>query len=392
MEDVTNAASGQPLYIDTVEALAELSQQLSSADWVALDTEFLRERTYYPKICLVQIATADVIACVDPLAVKELGSLLDVVYNPAITKVFHACSQDIEIFMQLGGKVPAPIFDTQIAAPLLGLPEQVGYATLVHELLGIELHKAHTRTDWSKRPLSGQQIRYALDDVRYLANVYPLIRQRLTDTGRMAWLEDDFRRYEDPQRYHNDPDKAWMRIRGHEKLRVRQLSILQVLAAWREKAAQSENKPRAWVLKDELLIDLARIQPGDLEALAGIQKLSGQTVKRYGQVILDSIRAGRLREPDPIPARKKKLTPDHRQEALAEALQAQLTLLADANSINPASLASRKQLLALACGDRDLPVLKGWRYRMAGKELLALLAGERVLSVRNNELSVTVAE
>ena len=194
------------LYVDSPAALGDLCNRLAGAEWIAVDTEFLREKTYYPQLCLLQVGTPAVTACVDPLALTDLGPLLDLLYDPAIAKVFHACHQDLEIFYNLRGSVPGPVFDTQIAAPLLGHPEQMGYAGLVEALLGVTLEKAHARADWTRRPLPESQLRYAADDVIYLAQLYPVLRAELAKHGRLQWLADDFAALGDPERYASHPD------------------------------------------------------------------------------------------------------------------------------------------------------------------------------------------
>lgn len=375
-------------YVDTPEQLTALCCRIENADWIAIDTEFLREKTYYPKLCLIQLAIPGLNACIDPLALDDISELLTVFNNPAITKVLHACSQDLEILVQLSGQVPTPIFDTQIAAPLLGLPEQTGYAALVEAMLEVRLDKGMARTDWSKRPLSKKQLKYALDDVIYLCQLYPLMLKKLSALGRLAWLKDDFVRYASPDRYHSDPDKAWLRIRGYDRLNRKQLSILQALASWREKRAQAENRPRAWLLRDDTLLDIARICPETHEELAGIRQIPEQIIKKQGSNLSRLIEQAGAMQPQPLPAKNRRKKPNLKQEALADVLQAQLALLAEQNAINPATLATRKQLQALVMGESDLPVLSGWRFEMAGKELQEMMKGKRRLSVTDKELII----
>ena len=216
-------------YINTPGQLANLCEQIKKESWLALDTEFLREKTYYPKFCLLQIATPEWVACIDPIALPRLDDLFEVLYNPAIVKVFHSCRQDLEIFYQSTGKLPAPIFDTQIAAPLLGFQDNPGYAMLVSSLLSINLNKAHTRADWSKRPLTEAQIEYAADDVIYLCQIYQIMVQKLTELGRIDWLKRDFAELTNPSLYTVAPEKAWFKIKGKNKLTGKQLSIIQTL-------------------------------------------------------------------------------------------------------------------------------------------------------------------
>ncbi len=384
-------SSDEPIdceYVDTPESLADLCRHIGQADWVAIDTEFLREKTYYPKLCLIQVAIPGLKVCIDPLAIEDISDLLAVLNKPSITKVLHACSQDLEIFMQLSGQVPTPLFDTQIAAPLLGLPEQAGYAALVETLLDIKLEKGLARTDWSKRPLSKKQIRYALDDVIYLAELYPIMLDKLSSLGRLAWLKDDFMRYESPDRYTNNPENAWLRIRGYDRLNQKQLGALQTLASWREIQAQQENRPRAWLLRDNVLLDLARIYPENHEELASVRQIPEAFVKKHGEELLRLIAQSASMKPQQLPAKTRRRKPSLKQDALADVLQAQVTLQAEKNTINPATLATRKQLQALVMGETDVPIMSGWRLEMAGRELMAMLNGERTLSVKNSELII----
>ena len=278
-------------YINTADQLAALCEEIKKASWLALDTEFLREKTYYPKFCLLQIATPEWVACVDPIALPELGNLFEAIYNPGIVKVFHSCHQDLEIFYQMTGKVPWPLFDTQVAAPLLGYQDNPGYAMLVSSLLNINLNKAHTRADWSKRPLSEAEIQYAADDVIYLCQIYQIMLQKLAVLGRADWLKHDFKELENPNNYQVLPEKAWLKIRGKNKLTAKQLSIVQALAEWRETTAQAENRPKTWLLRDELIFDMAKQQPETVADLANIRGIKERTVHRYGRKLCEFIAA-----------------------------------------------------------------------------------------------------
>ncbi len=377
------------LYIDRPDDLSRFCGAIQGVPWLAFDTEFIREKSYYPRLCLIQIGVPGQLACIDPLALDDLTPLLDLLYDRAVVKVLHACSQDLEIFAHLRGAVPGPIFDTQLAAPLLGLPEQMGYAAFVKEMLGVSLEKAHARTDWTHRPLGDAQLRYAADDVRYLVEIYPDIRQRLQMLGRLDWLAAEFEPYQQVERYLPDPAQAWQRIRGAERLRPRALAILQLLARWREETAQQKDLPRNWVLKDDVLLDIARLAPSELEALVKIRNLPVKTAERYGEQVLGLVRDGLQRQPDSGPAWKKRRKPTVQEEALADLLQAQLRLLADQFQINSAVIASRKDLLALVQGEQGVGVLRGWRGEMAGAELLAMRDGQRIVSVRDGQLQIS---
>ena len=288
-------------YIDTAAGLAAFCSRLSAVDWFALDTEFLREKTYYPKLCLLQIATTDEVACIDPLALDDLGPLLAVLADPRITKVMHSCRQDMEIFYQLAGRAPAPVFDTQVAAPLLGYADQIGYANLVKEIAGVALDKLHTRADWSVRPLTQAQIRYAADDVIYLVDIYRRIVARLQELGRLDWLAEDFRQLSEAGLYDMAPASAWLKVKGAHRLKGASLSILQSLAQWREETARSKDRPRGWLLRDDAMLDIARHKPDTPEALKAIRGLSDSLLNRSGEELLGIVEQAIARKPSPFP-------------------------------------------------------------------------------------------
>jgi len=379
-------------FIDSADDLEAFCQSLQGESWLALDTEFIREKTYYPQLCLLQVGVPGNLACIDPIALKDLSPLLEVLYDRSIVKVLHSCSQDMEIFACMQGKVPGPVFDTQLAAPLLGLPEQTGYANFVHEMLGVTLDKSQTRTDWARRPLEAAQLAYAADDVRYLADIYPVFRDKLAGMGRLEWLDAEFAQCEEIGRYIREPGQVWQRIRGLEKLRPPALSILQTLAAWRETMAQEKNLPRNWVLKDDALMDIARLAPASRDKLGAIRTLPPKTCERYGATIIEKISQAAGRSPQPLSQSVRRSKPSPGEDALADVLQAQLRVLAAKHHINSASLASRKELVALAQGEENVPVLHGWRREMVGNELLALRDGQRTLTVTNGRVTITNAE
>jgi ribonuclease D len=375
-------------FIDSTPRLRQFCEHLRGAHWVALDTEFLRERTYFPKFCLLQIASGAHAACIDPLALDSLEPLERILFDPAITKVLHSGRQDLEIFHHLWGRLPQPIFDTQLAAPLIGLAEQISYAGLVSELLGVSLGKGQTRTDWSLRPLSEAQIRYAADDVIYLAAAYQSLLGRLEALDRLDWLQDDFAALLNPDLYRNSPELAWQRVGGSHQLRGKALATLQGLAAWREVTARELDIPRGWVVKDEALIDLARLQPVQPDELKRIRGIEERSLKRHGEALCRVIAEARQRTPQ-MPeavARAPRKTPD--QEALIDLLSAVVRLRAAQHSLNPAVLASRKDLEQLLDQPEQSKLLKGWRKTMAGEELAAILQGECHLVVTDGRLHV----
>jgi len=377
----------KPLFIDTENALAELCDKLRGQPVLALDTEFLREKTYYAQLCLLQVAAEGVIACVDPLAL-DLTPLLDIIYDPAVIKVMHSARQDMEIFFDLRGDVPRPLFDTQIAATLMGFGEQVGYANLVQQMLGVTLDKVATRTDWSQRPLDAEQINYAADDVRYLFTVYHQQMDVLASKGRLEWLQADFDEMSDRSTYAPAPADLWKRIRGAQKLSSPQLAVLRGLAAWREERAQAGNRPRRWILKDEVMVDLARRSPDQLSGLAKIRGIEDRLLSRHGETLLKVISEAKATDSADWPAKSKSQRLDAGQDAVVDLLMAVLRLRGNQHDVSPALLASRKQLEALVAGDMDSTVLHGWRAELAGHDLQAVLTGTVTVGMVDGELEL----
>ena len=357
--------------IATDAALADLCRALEGSAWVALDTEFLRERTYYARLCLIQVGAPGIVACIDPLALEQLDPLHALLENPSLRKVLHAARQDLEVFNDLRGVVAAPLFDTQIAAAYLGYDDQIGYAALVTAITGVTLDKTHTRTDWSARPLSAAQHRYAEDDVRYLMPVYEALHERLVDAGRLAWVMDDCARLTEPALYANDPAEAWRRLRGGAELPAANQQMLCALAAFREQTAQARNLPRGWVLRDEVLFELARLAPQKHAELASIRGLEDGARQRWGDGLLDSIEQGRRAEPLLVWERQAPPTPE--QNALGKRLMETVRNVAQEHELAPAVLATRRDVEKLVRGAEPTSVLRGWRAELLGTKLDALL-------------------
>ncbi|MCU7882226.1 MAG: ribonuclease D [Candidatus Thiodiazotropha sp. (ex Lucinoma aequizonata)] len=364
----------QEHYIDTPSQLQCLCDQIRHSPWLTLDTEFVREKTYTANLCLVQLCNGELAACIDPLVLKDLTPLLEILMNPQVIKIFHAGHQDLEIFYQLWGQLPEPLFDTQIAAMLLGHREQIGYANLVQQLLGRELEKGYTRTDWSSRPLNSAQLRYALDDVIYLGEIYLTLESQLRERQRETWLQEELKKLSDPTTYVNSPDQMWKRIRGQRHLKGTQRAVLQVLAAWREDEAQRANRPRRWILKDEVLLELARRQSTDITGLEHIHSLEPGTIQRWGNRLLQLIADSKA-----LPkaqwllndARPPQLS--HEQSAQMDRLLDYLQQTAEEEVISPTLLVNRRDLERLVAGERELPVLQGWRWSLVGERLLDML-------------------
>jgi len=378
--------------IDTTDALLKACDRLADQDYLAVDTEFVREKSYYPVLCLIQIASPDVCVCIDPLAIDDLSPLAKLLFNKQTTKVFHAARQDLEILQLVLGEIPTPIFDTQIAATLLGLGDQIGYANLVKHFLDEQLAKGHARTDWERRPLSTEQLEYAADDVRYLVTLYPRIIDELTELGRLNWLEEDFTALTRPALYHNDPQAQWQRVSGVQKLKGVQLAILQQLAAWREQQAQQLNKPRKWILSDDILIAIAMQGPGKIDQLERIRGIHSSLLQHHGQALLALIAQAKSlpKEAWPMLTRRLKLSPN--QDALLDAIIAIVKLQAALQRINHSALTSRQELEALIKGERDLPLLQGWRHGIAGEMVLAFLQGHTRLGVSSEDTLVLLPD
>lgn len=381
-------------FVDSVALLQELCQKIKQEPWIAIDTEFLREKTYYPRFCLLQIATLDWVVCVDPIALEnQLDELFVIINNPTMIKVFHSCRQDIEIFYHLSGKLPTPIYDTQLAAPLLGFQENAGYAMLVSRFLNINLSKIHTRTDWSQRPLSTEQIQYAADDVIYLAKIYQIMQEKLQALGREDWLKEDFEQLINKDLYDIPPENAWLKISGRNKLSARQLTITQVLAQWREQVAKNNNKPKNWILRDDLILDIAKLQPTHLRALSEIRTMNDHFIRRYGKQVCELITKAQNLPSLPLSLKNKtdnKKT--QKQQAILDILTGLVKLRADENLLNPVILARRKDLEQLLLNDEKSSLLHGWRYSIVGQELQQLLQGKLLLFIEKNNIQVQQRE
>lgn len=356
--------------IDEPAQLAAALDGLAGAARLAVDTEFFRERTYYARLCLVQLAAGDRVLLVDPLAIGDLAPLVALLRSPAITKVLHAARQDVEVLLPVTAAPPAPIFDTQIAASLLGHAAQVGYATLVGELLGVDLAKGHARTDWAARPLKPAQLAYAADDVRYLEPVASILHERLLAAGRLGWLEEECAALGDPALYRSEPADAWQRLRGLERLSPQERGAVRALAAWREDRAMRRDLPRSWVMPDETIRELARLRPQTADALGAVPGLP-PALARHAANELIALVADAAADDEPAHDPPERLTPG--QKAALRRLQATLQATAAGLDIGPEVLATRRDLTALLRGAQDAAPLRGWRRQVVGEALLAAL-------------------
>jgi len=378
-----------PTLIQDTAELEALCARLRSASWLALDTEFMREKTYRPQLCLIQVATPDESACIDPLTLPSIDPFLDLIYDRNIVKVLHAAGQDMEIFYWLRGALPGPIFDTQIAAPLLGHNEQIGYGNLVKAVLNVELSKSHSRTDWTRRPLSDAQLRYALDDVIYLAKLYPRLQDALEEQARSAWLEPDFIALENPDLYEKPAEDMWLRVKGVQKFKGKALAAIQRLATWRELAARSSDRPRNWLMKDDVLIDIARQQPSNTDELSRIRGLSEGILRRHADTLLELLQEAEKTPPIPLPPFSKKTKLSPAQDAIVDLLTTLGKLIGDELSINPAVLAPRKELERLLIDPTQSRLNQGWRKKLIGQPLQELLNGELSMRIVEQRVRLT---
>lgn len=376
------------LYIEDAETLRQFCAELRGSPWLALDTEFIRERTYFPRLCLLQVANSRAVACIDPLAVTDLSPLLDLLFDPAITKVLHAARQDLEIVFNLCGRLPTPVFDTQVAATVLGHGDQVGYGALVLAELDVRLEKAHSRADWCQRPLEPEQLSYAADDVRYLGELYRSQLAALEHSGRLEWLSEDFAQLTDPANYRSDPQQVWRKIKGVSRLTGRQVAALQQLAAWREVQARESDLPRRWLLKDEVIIDLARALPGSRDRLTRFRGMEESTVRRHGEAILACIRRAEDLPRSEWPEPETGPWPSAEQEPLVDAAMAILRTRCNEHKVSTALLASRRDLELLVCGEKDVPLVHGWRAAVAGEAVLEFLRGRSALRSDGRQLRI----
>jgi ribonuclease D len=380
----------QAVLITDTGALAALCARLAGEPFVTVDTEFMRERTYYPELCVVQIAGAGDVAVVDALApgldLTPLGALLA---NTSVTKVFHACRQDVEIFLLKFGVVPVPIFDTQVAAMVAGFGDQVGYETLVSALAQGGIDKAHRFSDWQARPLSPAQIAYAAADVTYLRVVYERLLERLERDERLDWVAEEMAALADPRSYRADPDEAWrrLRLRGGNP---RQLALIQAIAAWREREAARINIPRQRLIKDEQIPELAALAPDDADGLTRVRGISkGFAEGRSGAALLAVIAKIRALPEQALPAMPRGRETVRPSPALVALLKVLLTERADRHNVAAKLIASSDEIDQLAGEDTpELACLTGWRAEVFGRDALRLKRGEVALAAQGKRIEV----
>ncbi|MHA6318259.1 ribonuclease D [Altererythrobacter sp. CAU 1778] len=372
----------------TLDALCE---RLAKSDFVTIDTEFMRENTYWPELCLVQIANEEEAAAIDPLADGiDLSSLIALMCeNEDVLKVFHAGGQDVEIIYNISGKTPQPIFDTQIAMMAISQSEQIGYANLVESWLGLTIDKGARFTDWSRRPLTDRQIEYAIGDVTHLSEIFPKILAKLVKTGRGAWLDIEMEKLADPANYAQEPGESWRRIRAPSR-NAQVLGRLKALAAWREIEAQDKNIPRGRIVRDETLADIASHPPKKQADLAKVRGLSGAWKENeIGKRLMRTLAAAEPLPKDEMPERKTGVPLGKEGALVADLLKLLLKIRAREIDVASRLLTKANELEALASGVRDLPILEGWRYEVFGREALELVEGKMAFAVKKGRLAMT---
>jgi ribonuclease D len=370
--------------------LAAFCARQQNADFIAVDTEFMRERTYWPILCVVQVAGPDEAVAIDALAEGiDLKPLLALMNDESVPKVFHAARQDLEIFFLLSGQVPCPVFDTQIAAMVCGFGDAVSYETLVKKLAGASLDKASRFTDWSHRPLTERQIHYALADVIHLRTVYQRLLEKLGQNGRAAWFQEEMADLVDPAIYRAEPAEAWRRFRLRGRVDRRFLGVLRALAAWREAAAQQRDLPRGRIMKDEAVLEIASHAPRTIEALARTRSLGrGVAEGKLGREILDAIERG-LDDKEPLPTLPAKPEPPPGLGPLIELFRVLLKQRCEDYQVAQKLLASADDLESIAADDNaEVRALHGWRREVFGKDALALKHGELALTAGRNRIEL----
>jgi ribonuclease D len=380
--------------VQTTDELRALTQELAGAPYLALDTEFMRDQTYWPKLCLIQIAAPGTSAIIDPLAEgMDLTPFYDLLRQPGVVKVLHAARQDLEIFSQQGGVIPEPLFDTQIAAMVCGFGDAASYETLARKLAKVEIDKSARYSDWSHRPLSKRQLEYAMADVTHLCTIYEAMTQMLARTGRASWVEEEIAALRDPALYRLDPKESWRRLKPRTSNK-RFLAMLAALAEWREREAQTRDMPRGRVLKDEALTEIAAHPPENAEALERIRAVpKGFAASRLGKGLLEAIELGRhAAPPDGIEPRQ----PQRRREpspAAIDLLKTLLRLKAEEVGVAPRLIADSDDIEKLAAQEDDgVAALHGWRADVFGNDALALRKGELAIALEGGRAVVVELE
>ena len=373
--------------ITTTHALASVCERFARHPFITVDTEFLRETTFWPKLCVAQMATTDEAVVVDALAEGiDLAPLFELMANEQVTKVFHAARQDVEIVWNLAKLIPAPLFDTQVAAMVLGHGDSISYDQLVQRITGDHIDKSSRFTDWARRPLAPAQLTYAISDVTHLVQIYEKLKVDLEARGRADWVQEEMKILTSPATYRQLPEEAWQRLKNRAR-KPKEFAVLMEITAWREREAQSRDVPRQRVLKDDAIAELARTQPKTADGLGSLRALPrGFERSKSGEAVLAAIAAGLARDPKTLPkiVHRRAANSD---AATVELLKVLLRMTAEKNGVASRVIATVDELEAIAADDdADVPALKGWRRAMFGERALALKAGKLTLAVENGRV------
>lgn len=374
--------------ITTNDALAELCDALAGKRYITVDTEFLRESTFWPKLCLIQTAAHDIEAMIDPLAEGiDLQPFYDLMANENVLKVMHGCRQDVEIFHKEAGIIPAPLFDTQIAAMVCGFGDAVGYENLIKNTTGGKIDKGSRFTDWSQRPLSEAQLTYALADVTHLRDAFEYLENELKKNGRASWLEEESAQLSDPEIYQQSPENAWKRFRMQDR-RVHVLGVLIEVAAWREEEAQSRNVPRNRILKDDAIRELALQGPKDKKALSKLRAVPrGYENSRHAEPLLEAVARGRKKSKDDLPPMPAPTVNRPGIGPLVDLLKVLLKQRSEESGVAPKLIANVADLERLASDEApDVPSMQGWRYEIFGRYAVELKQGKLALASENDSV------
>ncbi|WP_322153863.1 ribonuclease D [Paratractidigestivibacter sp.] len=377
------------MYISTQDELDAYCEQARACRVIAVDTEFLREKTYFPRLCLIQVNAGGAIAAIDPILIEDLTPLASIFEDADVVKVFHACSQDLEVIFDGMGCTCNNVFDTQVAAAFLGHRQQIGYGALVEAYTGVSLAKAEALTDWSRRPLDPEQLVYAEDDVRYLPDIYESMVSELIERDRLAWVLPEMAEVSDPARYQKDPADAYLRLKRAASLTRRQLAIAREVCRWREETAATRDVPRKWLLSDEVIVELCRRTPTSLPRLRRIRGLEKSPEGDCRQVIA-AIERGLKCAPGDFPAaikqRARSVSPD--KDGALDLMYAVLRVVADRAGLAPQVIASKDDLADLLAGSEGSRLLLGWRHEVAGRALERLLGGELGLTIKDGRIEI----
>lgn len=375
------------MYVSTQAGLAEFCELAAQYKVIAVDTEFLREKTYYPRLCLVQVAAGEHIAAIDPIAIEDLSPLARLFSSPSVTKVIHACSQDLEVILDGMGCACAPVFDTQVAAAFLGMRQQVSYGSLVESYCGVRLPKAESLTDWSRRPLDPEQLVYAEDDVRYLPGIYDRMLADLVARDRLGWVLPEMAEICDPNKVRRDPADAYLRLRRAGSLTRRQLAVAREVCRWRELTAAAHDVPRKWVVSDEVVVEVCKRTPGSVERLRRIRGTE-QLGEADAAGLVASVRKGLDCPPEDYPKPERHARPSGETEGIVDLMYAVLRLASEKTGVAPQLIATRDDLVEFATGPDRGRLASGWRWQIAGATLDRLLKGEVGLTVKGGSIEL----